>query len=207
MLCNSACRFFWSASIPLRNEHVLGSLQIYCRASRLPTPFELQFIERVTHLAALAIQRHNNEEGYEKFSRDWTTARRNLNERIRRQLWFQPKLLIPGQELEARYRHTGDRHSHRKLSCITPAISVVPACLASCARLPLPVRDLTLVQRTRMIRRLARRTPTLCATNAGQTPHDQKDSRIRSDPADLGENLDTCQGSVAQSVADDCDLR
>jgi len=73
---------FWSASIPLRNEHVLGSLQIYCRASRLPTPFELQLIERVTHLAALAIQRHNDEKGFEKFSRDWTSARRDSNERI-----------------------------------------------------------------------------------------------------------------------------
>ena len=73
---------FWSASIPLRNEDVLGSLQMYCCISRPPTPFELQWIERVTHLAALAIQRRNDEEGFEKFSRDWTSARRNLNERI-----------------------------------------------------------------------------------------------------------------------------
>jgi hypothetical protein len=73
---------FWSASIPLRNEDVLGSLQMYCCVSRPPTPFELQLIERVSHLAALAIQRHNDEEGFEKFSRDWTSARRDLNERI-----------------------------------------------------------------------------------------------------------------------------
>jgi hypothetical protein len=73
---------FWSASIPLRNEDVLGSLQMYCCVSRPPTPFELRLIERVTHLAALAIQLHNDEEDFERFSRDWTTARRDLNERF-----------------------------------------------------------------------------------------------------------------------------
>jgi hypothetical protein len=73
---------FWSASIPLRNEEVLGSLQMYCCVSRPPTPFELQLIERVTHLAALAIQRHNDEEDFETFSRDWTSARTDLNERV-----------------------------------------------------------------------------------------------------------------------------
>jgi hypothetical protein len=72
---------FWSASIPLRNEVVLGSLEIYCCVSRPPTPLELQSIERVTHLAALAIRRHNDEEDFERFSRDWMSARRNSNER------------------------------------------------------------------------------------------------------------------------------
>jgi GAF domain-containing protein len=71
---------FWSASIPLRNEDVLGSLQIYCCVSRPPTQLELQLIERVTHLAALAIQRHNDEEDFERFSRDWISARRDSNE-------------------------------------------------------------------------------------------------------------------------------
>jgi len=73
---------FWSASIPLRNEDVLGSLQMYCCVSRPPTPFELQLIERVTHLAALAIQRDNDEEGFQRFSRDWTSARRDSDERV-----------------------------------------------------------------------------------------------------------------------------
>jgi len=73
---------FWSGSIPLRNEDVLGSLQMYCCVSRPPTPFELQLIERVTHLAALAIQRHNDEEVFERFSKDWTGTRRSLNEQV-----------------------------------------------------------------------------------------------------------------------------
>jgi hypothetical protein len=74
---------FWSASIPLRSEDVLGSLQMYCCVSRSPTPFELQLIERVTHLAAFAIQRYNDAEDFERFSRNWTSAlRRGLSERV-----------------------------------------------------------------------------------------------------------------------------
>src|ERR1700730_448217 len=75
-------KVLWSASIPLRNENVLGSLQVYCCVRRSPTPFEVQLIERVTRLAALAIQRHNGEQEFEKFLRDWTSARRNLNEGV-----------------------------------------------------------------------------------------------------------------------------
>jgi hypothetical protein len=67
---------FWSANIPLRNEDVLGSFQMYCCVSRTPTPFELRLIERVTHLAALAIRHHNDEDDFERFSGDWTRALR-----------------------------------------------------------------------------------------------------------------------------------
>jgi hypothetical protein len=67
---------FWSASIPLQNEDVLGSLQMYCSVSRPPTSSELQLIHRATYLAALAIQRHNDEECFEIFSRNWTRAQR-----------------------------------------------------------------------------------------------------------------------------------
>jgi hypothetical protein len=63
---------FWSASIPLRDEQVLGSFQMYCCVSRSPSPFELQLIERVTHLAALAIRRHNDQEDFATFSRHWS---------------------------------------------------------------------------------------------------------------------------------------
>jgi hypothetical protein len=63
---------FWSASIPLRDEQVLGSFQMYCCVSRSPSSFELQLIERVTHLAALAIRRHNDQEDFETFSWNWS---------------------------------------------------------------------------------------------------------------------------------------
>jgi hypothetical protein len=74
---------FWSASIPLRNEEFLGSLQMYCCVSRSPTPLELQLIDRVTQLAALAIQRHNDEETFDIFSRNRKRApRRGLRELV-----------------------------------------------------------------------------------------------------------------------------
>jgi hypothetical protein len=63
---------FWSASIPLRDEEALGSFQIYCCVSRSPSPLELELIERVTHLAALAIRHHNDQENFETFSRHWS---------------------------------------------------------------------------------------------------------------------------------------
>jgi hypothetical protein len=70
----SGLHVFWSASIPLRDEGVLGSLQMYCCVSRGPTAFELLLIERVTHLAALAIRRHNDEEDFERFSWNWVNS-------------------------------------------------------------------------------------------------------------------------------------
>ena len=67
---------FWSASVPLRNQDVLGTFQMYCCVPRSPTPFELQLIVRVTHLAALAIRRHNNEQDFDRFCRNWTNTMR-----------------------------------------------------------------------------------------------------------------------------------
>jgi GAF domain-containing protein len=74
---------FWSASILLRNAAALGCLEMHCCVSRVPTPFELQVLARVTHLAALAIQRHNDGENFEGLSTGWTLApRRGSQERI-----------------------------------------------------------------------------------------------------------------------------
>ena len=72
---------FWSASIPLRDEAPLGWLEMYNCVSRDPVPLELQLIERVTHLAALAIQRHNNGEDFQSLSSNWT-SRRPSHERV-----------------------------------------------------------------------------------------------------------------------------
>jgi hypothetical protein len=51
---------FWSASIPLRDEAPMGWLEMYSCVSRKPALLELQLIERVTHLAVLAIRCHNH---------------------------------------------------------------------------------------------------------------------------------------------------
>jgi hypothetical protein len=86
-LMQSALQFgmhvFWSADIPLRNEAVLGSLEMYCCIPRTPTLIELRLIERVTHLAAQAIQRHNDKADLERSSRNWTSAlRRRFYQRV-----------------------------------------------------------------------------------------------------------------------------
>lgn len=72
---------FWSASIPLRDEAPLGWLEMYNSVSRDPVPLELQLIERVTHLAALAIQRHNHGKHFQSLSSNWT-SRRPSHERV-----------------------------------------------------------------------------------------------------------------------------
>jgi hypothetical protein len=66
---------FWSASIPLRNENVLGSLEMYCSVPRVPSPFELRLIQRATELAELAIGNHHVE-GTPGVHGDRETARR-----------------------------------------------------------------------------------------------------------------------------------
>jgi len=71
---------FWSASIPLRDEATLGWLEMYTCVSRDPVPLELQLIERVTHLAALAIQRHNHGKDFLSPSSNW--SRRHSYERV-----------------------------------------------------------------------------------------------------------------------------
>jgi GAF domain-containing protein len=52
---------FWSASIPLLDEQILGSFEMYCCVPRMPSPFELRLIQRVTELAGLAILSHHGE--------------------------------------------------------------------------------------------------------------------------------------------------
>jgi hypothetical protein len=49
---------FWFSSIPLRGETPLGWLEMYSCVARNPVLLELQLIERVTHLAVIAIQGH-----------------------------------------------------------------------------------------------------------------------------------------------------
>jgi hypothetical protein len=66
---------FWCASIPLREEAPLGWLEMYNCVSRDPVPLELQLIERVTHLAVLAIQRPNDGEDFLSPSSNWTSRR------------------------------------------------------------------------------------------------------------------------------------
>lgn len=65
---------YWSADIPLRDEVVLGSFEMYCCVPRTPTAFELKLIERATHLAALAIRRYNGDEDLSSACSAWKRA-------------------------------------------------------------------------------------------------------------------------------------
>lgn len=67
---------FWCAGIALQDEKLLGTFEMYCCVSRSPTPFELQLIQRVTHLAALAIRHHKGKEDFKSVYIDWKSALR-----------------------------------------------------------------------------------------------------------------------------------
>jgi len=65
---------FWSASIPLRDESVLGSFEMYCCAPRMPSASELQLIQRATELAGLAIRSHHGGSELGGAGREWRSA-------------------------------------------------------------------------------------------------------------------------------------
>jgi len=60
---------FDSVDIFGRDETLLGTLEIYGCDPRLPTGDEYRLIERVVHLAAIALQRHDDREDFERASR------------------------------------------------------------------------------------------------------------------------------------------
>jgi hypothetical protein len=60
--------FCWVAILS-DTDDLLGTLKIYCCDPRTPTTDEFQIIERVTHLAALAIQSQNGEDDRVTFVR------------------------------------------------------------------------------------------------------------------------------------------
>jgi hypothetical protein len=61
--------FFASADILGREKTRLGTLEIYSCDPRQPTWAEYQLIERVVHLAAIALQRHHDDDNFERPSR------------------------------------------------------------------------------------------------------------------------------------------
>jgi hypothetical protein len=60
---------FSSTDILSRDKTLLGTLEIYGCDLRRPTSHEYKLIQRVVHLAALALQRHEDEEDFERSSR------------------------------------------------------------------------------------------------------------------------------------------
>jgi hypothetical protein len=60
---------FAVVDIPTRDKPPVGTLEIYCCDPRRPTPHEHRLMERVVHLAAMAIQRHGGEAEHERPSK------------------------------------------------------------------------------------------------------------------------------------------
>lgn len=61
---------FWFNGIFSRDGALLGTIKIYACDSRPPTPHEHKLIERTTHLAAIALQRREDGQDFEKPSWD-----------------------------------------------------------------------------------------------------------------------------------------
>lgn len=60
---------FSSTDILSRDKTLLGTLEIYGCDPRRPTQHEYRLIERVAHLAAIALQRHDDQQDFERPSR------------------------------------------------------------------------------------------------------------------------------------------
>jgi hypothetical protein len=60
---------FSSTGILAVDQTLLGTLEIYACDPRRPTQDESELIERVSHLAAIALQRHADEQDFERASR------------------------------------------------------------------------------------------------------------------------------------------
>lgn len=60
---------FSSTDILSCDKTLLGTLEVYGCDPRRPTSHEYKLIQRVVHLAALALQRHEDEEDFERSSR------------------------------------------------------------------------------------------------------------------------------------------
>jgi hypothetical protein len=60
---------FSSTGILSADQTLLGTLEIYACDPRRPTQDEYELIERASHLAAIALQRHTDEQNLQKVSR------------------------------------------------------------------------------------------------------------------------------------------
>jgi signal transduction histidine kinase len=56
----------WSTPFFAKDRRVLGSFAVYSRTAGLPDERHLQLVERATHLASIAVERHQIEEGLRK---------------------------------------------------------------------------------------------------------------------------------------------
>ena len=58
----------WSTPIYSSHQEILGTFAIYYRERRQPTAADFEIMERMTHLAGIAIERHRSEESARELS-------------------------------------------------------------------------------------------------------------------------------------------
>jgi hypothetical protein len=66
---------FLSVVIGAESVEELGSLEMYCRVSRTPSPREFQLIERAVCLAAVGIKRFRETGRWQQLSHAWSSVR------------------------------------------------------------------------------------------------------------------------------------
>jgi len=74
--CAAQCGLFvfCCTAILSPSEELLGTFEVYCCFPKIPNLSETKLIERATEIAALAIQRHNQERDSESFPFHWKGA-------------------------------------------------------------------------------------------------------------------------------------
>lgn len=101
-------RACWSIPIKAPSGQVLGTLAIYCRTPRHPTPADLALMERAAHLAGIAMTRAQAREERERLSQD-------LHDNILQSLY------AVGMQLEAG-RLSSDKSQRKSRAYTTQAI-------------------------------------------------------------------------------------
>jgi two-component system NarL family sensor kinase len=64
----------WSTPFSARDRRVLGTFAVYTPAAGPPSERHLQLVERATHLASIAVERHKTDEGLRESERRFSTV-------------------------------------------------------------------------------------------------------------------------------------
>lgn len=67
-------RAVWSTPFSSRHQHPLGTFAVYSDVPGCPTDAQLRIVDRATHLASIAVERHQEEEGLRESERRFSTA-------------------------------------------------------------------------------------------------------------------------------------
>jgi GAF domain-containing protein len=78
----------WSAPILSKDGKILGTLILFCPTPQPPGERDLELLEQVIHMAAIAIECHRSEEELREFSRQLYQSQDEERRRIARELHY-----------------------------------------------------------------------------------------------------------------------